>query len=198
MHHARARAAPPAVAHTYTTRAAARHPLRPRCKHCTGRQHAERARRSVADPRPVDASPENPGAQCTPPRMPRARRAARRGRSSGPGVLPNTTSKRIEHSAARGLGPLASMAAGAGDHLMLSRLGLGEDNAEKAGSSTLLLHENVVSFRHLRCPPISAPGARACLLGHWRQLSSHLARDTSAARWAVALAHRPPTCSARR
>jgi hypothetical protein len=55
------------------------------------------------------------------------------------------------------------MAAGAGDHLMLSRLGLGEDNAEKAGSSTLLLHENVVSFRHLRCPPMSAPGVRACL-----------------------------------
>jgi hypothetical protein len=46
---------------------------------------------------------------------------------------------------------------------MLSRLGLGEDNAEKAGSSTLLLHENVVSFRHLRCPPMSAPGVRACL-----------------------------------
>ena len=37
------------------------------------------------------------------------------------------------------------MAAGAGDHLMLSRLGLGEDTAEKAGSSTLLLHESVVS-----------------------------------------------------
>ena len=55
------------------------------------------------------------------------------------------------------------MAAGAGDHLMLSRLGLGEDNAEKAGSSTLLLHENVVSFRHLRRPPILAPGVRACL-----------------------------------
>lgn len=37
-----------------------------------------------------------------------------------------------------------AMAAGAGDHLMLSRLGLGEENAEKAGSSTLLLHESVV------------------------------------------------------
>jgi len=37
------------------------------------------------------------------------------------------------------------MAAGAGDHLMLSRLGLGEENAEKAGSSTLLLHESVVN-----------------------------------------------------
>ena len=61
----------------------------------------------LANPRPVDASPENPGAQCTPPRMPRARRAARRGRSSGPGVLPNTTSKRTCTSAARGLGPLA-------------------------------------------------------------------------------------------
>ena len=62
-----------------------------------------------------------------------------------------------------GSGRQTSMAAGAGDHLMLSRLGLGEDNAEKAGSSTLLLHENVVSFRHLRCPPILAPGVRACL-----------------------------------
>jgi hypothetical protein len=42
---------------------------------------------------------------------------------------------------------VATMAAGAGDHLMLNRLGLGEDNAEKAGSSTLLLHESVVSCR---------------------------------------------------
>lgn len=94
-----------------------------------------------------------------------------------------------------------SMAAGAGDHLMLSRLGLGEDNAEKAGSSTLLLHENVVSFRRRRYPPISAPGARVCLLaaaGHRRLFSNRLARDTSAARWAVAMAHRPPACSARR
>ena len=37
------------------------------------------------------------------------------------------------------------MAAGAGDHLMLSRLGLGEENAETAGSSTVLVHENVVN-----------------------------------------------------
>ena len=37
------------------------------------------------------------------------------------------------------------MAAGAGDHLMLNRLGLGEDNAETAGSSTVLVHESVVS-----------------------------------------------------
>ena len=37
------------------------------------------------------------------------------------------------------------MAAGAGDHLMLSRLGLGEENAETAGSSTILVHENVVN-----------------------------------------------------
>ena len=36
------------------------------------------------------------------------------------------------------------MAAGAGDHLMLSRLGLGEEQAETAGSSTVLVHENVV------------------------------------------------------
>jgi len=70
----------------------------------------------------------------------------------------------FEKNLQRGLERQAtSMAAGAGDHLMLSRLGLGEDNAEKAGSSTLLLHENVVSFRHLRCPPILAPGVRACL-----------------------------------
>jgi len=37
------------------------------------------------------------------------------------------------------------MAAGAGDHLMLNRLGLGEDTAETAGSSTVLLHESVVN-----------------------------------------------------
>ena len=37
------------------------------------------------------------------------------------------------------------MAAGAGDHLMLSRLGLGEENAETAGSSTVLIHEHVVN-----------------------------------------------------
>ena len=37
------------------------------------------------------------------------------------------------------------MAAGAGDHLMLSRLGLGEEQAETAGSSTVLVHENVVN-----------------------------------------------------
>ena len=49
------------------------------------------------------------------------------------------------------------MAAGAGDHLMLNRLGLGEDNAETAGSSTVLVHEGVVrgpaqpSFFFLRC-----------------------------------------------
>ena len=37
------------------------------------------------------------------------------------------------------------MAAGAGDHLMLSRLGLGEEQAETAGSSTVLVHESVVN-----------------------------------------------------
>ena len=48
------------------------------------------------------------------------------------------------------------MAAGAGDHLMLSRLGLGEDNAEKAGSSTLLLHESVVRpLLHVRHTKLS-------------------------------------------
>ena len=113
-----------------------------------------------------------------------------------PQTCPTRRRKDLEHDAQR-----RPMAAGAGDHLMLSRLGLGEDNAEKAGSSTLLLHENVVSFRRRRYPPISAPGARVCLLaaaGHRRLLSNRLARDTSAARWAVAMAHRPPACSARR
>ena len=38
-----------------------------------------------------------------------------------------------------------TMAAGAGDHLMLSRLGLGEEQAETAGSSTVLVHESVVN-----------------------------------------------------
>jgi hypothetical protein len=42
------------------------------------------------------------------------------------------------------------MAAGAGDHLMLNRLGLGEDNAETAGSSTVLVHESVVREKELR------------------------------------------------
>jgi len=37
------------------------------------------------------------------------------------------------------------MAAGAGDHLMLSRLGLGDESAETAGSSTVLVHESVVN-----------------------------------------------------
>ena len=112
-----------------------------------------------------------------------------------PQTCPSRRRKDLEHDAQ------SHMAAGAGDHLMLSRLGLGEDNAEKAGSSTLLLHENVVSFRRRRYPPISAPGARVCLLaaaGHRRLFSNRLARDTSAARWAVAMAHRPPACSARR
>ena len=56
-----------------------------------------------------------------------------------------------------------AMAAGAGDHLMLSRLGLGEDNAETAGSSTVLVHENVVSAGILVCECMRArPAPRAC------------------------------------
>ena len=59
----------------------------------------------------------------------------------------------------------AAMAAGAGDHLMLSRLGLGEDNAENAGSSTVLLHENVVPCLPQRRP---APARRGKKIGSSR------------------------------
>ena len=55
------------------------------------------------------------------------------------------------------------MAAGAGDHLMLSRLGLGEDSAETAGSSTVLVHENVVRVWNFVCECMRArPAPRAC------------------------------------
>ena len=53
------------------------------------------------------------------------------------------------------------MAAGAGDHLMLNRLGLGEDNAEKAGSSTLLLHESVVSCGAATAPSLGGASESA-------------------------------------
>ena len=60
-------------------------------------------------------------------------------------------------------GLAGAMAAGAGDHLMLSRLGLGEDNAESAGSSTVLVHENVVRVWNFVCECMRArPAPRAC------------------------------------
>ena len=65
------------------------------------------------------------------------------------------------------VGRQAAMAAGAGDHLMLFRLGLGDEQAEGTGSSTTLQHENVV--RLLRPPPspcalVLAPRAKYSLV----------------------------------